>query len=197
MGGCIFLFIRPSGLGFVSSKLTEKAGEPVSDQMVIWGYLEALSVRYLIFQRWQKKSRRLTNPFFSLPGRKMKPLLPRINSYLVPIQFPVSQPLVLQPSMKVPLSMAQGASLNSSETFQCNKRVRIAPKVVFNSCFWGGGMEWGVLHFVFSIAAVFHELCYLHGSFVYLYWVLQACKFMARNQPVVIIAVLFCLQGQC
>ncbi|XP_010134093.1 PREDICTED: forkhead box protein M1 [Buceros rhinoceros silvestris] len=61
--------------------------------------------------------------------RKMKPLLPRINSYLVPIQFPLSQPLVLQPSMKVPLSMAQGASLNSSETFQSSKRVRIAPKM--------------------------------------------------------------------
>ncbi|NXK47335.1 FOXM1 protein, partial [Chauna torquata] len=61
--------------------------------------------------------------------RKMKPLLPRINSYLVPIQFPVSQPLVLQPSMKVPLPMAQGASLNTSETFQGNKRVRIAPKM--------------------------------------------------------------------
>ncbi|NWW98559.1 FOXM1 protein, partial [Caloenas nicobarica] len=61
--------------------------------------------------------------------RKMKPLLPRINSYLVPIQFPLSQPLVLQPSMKVPLPMAQGASLNSSETFRSNKRVRIAPKM--------------------------------------------------------------------
>ncbi|XP_015503227.1 forkhead box protein M1 [Parus major] len=61
--------------------------------------------------------------------RKMKPLLPRVNSYLVPIQFPLSQPLVLQPSMKVPLSMAQGASLNSSETLQSNKRVCIAPKV--------------------------------------------------------------------
>ncbi|KAM6093180.1 forkhead box protein M1 isoform 2-T3 [Theristicus caerulescens] len=61
--------------------------------------------------------------------RKMKPLLPRINSYLVPIQFPLNQPLVLQPSMKVPLSMAQGASLNSSETFRSNKRVRIAPKM--------------------------------------------------------------------
>ncbi|NXD86783.1 FOXM1 protein, partial [Halcyon senegalensis] len=61
--------------------------------------------------------------------RKMKPLLPRINSYLVPIQFPLSQPVVLQPSMKVPLSMAQGASLNSSETFWSNKRVRIAPKM--------------------------------------------------------------------
>ncbi|NXN17965.1 FOXM1 protein, partial [Indicator maculatus] len=61
--------------------------------------------------------------------RKMKPLLPRINSYLVPIQFPLSQPLVLQPSVKVPLSMAQGASLSSSETFWSNKRVRIAPKM--------------------------------------------------------------------
>ncbi|NWI59424.1 FOXM1 protein, partial [Calyptomena viridis] len=61
--------------------------------------------------------------------RKMKPLLPRVNSYLVPIQFPLSQPLVLQPSMKVPLPMAQGASLNSSETLQSNKRVRIAPKM--------------------------------------------------------------------
>ncbi|NXI37871.1 FOXM1 protein, partial [Galbula dea] len=61
--------------------------------------------------------------------RKMKPLLPRISSYLVPIQFPLSQPLVLQPSMKVPLPMTQGASLNSSEPFQSNKRVRIAPKL--------------------------------------------------------------------
>ncbi|XP_031363787.2 forkhead box protein M1 [Lonchura striata] len=61
--------------------------------------------------------------------RKMKPLLPRVNSYLVPIQFPLSQPLVLQPSMKVPLSTAQGASFNSTETLQSNKRVCIAPKM--------------------------------------------------------------------
>ncbi|NXE96204.1 FOXM1 protein, partial [Menura novaehollandiae] len=66
---------------------------------------------------------------FQNSRRKMKPLLPRVNSYLVPIQFPLSQPLVLQPSMKVPLSMAQGASLNSSDTSQSNKRVRIAPKM--------------------------------------------------------------------
>ncbi|NWW48789.1 FOXM1 protein, partial [Pedionomus torquatus] len=65
--------------------------------------------------------------------RKMKPLLPRVNSYLVPIQFPLSQPLVLQPPMKVPLSMAQGASLNSTETFRSNKRVRIAPKMSFSA----------------------------------------------------------------
>ncbi|NXV74104.1 FOXM1 protein, partial [Atlantisia rogersi] len=65
--------------------------------------------------------------------RKMKPLLPRINSYLVPIQFPLSQPLVLQPSMKVPLSVAQGASLNSSEALRSNKRVCIAPKMSLSS----------------------------------------------------------------
>ncbi|XP_025902742.1 forkhead box protein M1 isoform X1 [Nothoprocta perdicaria] len=65
--------------------------------------------------------------------RKMKPLLPRINSYLVPIQFPLSQPLVLQPSMKVPLSMAQGTSLNSAESVRSNKRVRIAPKMCLSA----------------------------------------------------------------
>ncbi|KAM9673399.1 forkhead box protein M1 isoform 4-T4 [Trichechus inunguis] len=59
--------------------------------------------------------------------RKMKPLLPRVSSYLVPIQFPVNQSLVLQPSVKVPLPLA--ASLMSSELSRHSKRVRIAPKV--------------------------------------------------------------------
>ncbi|KAM6161866.1 forkhead box protein M1 isoform 5-T5 [Erethizon dorsatum] len=59
--------------------------------------------------------------------RKMKPLLPRVNSYLVPIQFPVNQSLVLQPTVKVPLPLA--ASLMSSELARHSKRVRIAPKV--------------------------------------------------------------------
>ncbi|XP_012879118.1 PREDICTED: forkhead box protein M1 [Dipodomys ordii] len=58
--------------------------------------------------------------------RKMKPLLPRVSSYLVPIQFPASQPLVLQPSAKVPLPLA--TSLVGSELAQHGKRVRIAPK---------------------------------------------------------------------
>uniref|UniRef100_A0A8D0HP21 Forkhead box protein M1 n=1 Tax=Sphenodon punctatus TaxID=8508 RepID=A0A8D0HP21_SPHPU len=57
--------------------------------------------------------------------RKMKPLLPRVNSYLVPIQFPMTQSIVLHSSVP----MTQGASLNSSETVQSNKQVRIAPKV--------------------------------------------------------------------
>ncbi|XP_017651646.1 forkhead box protein M1 isoform X2 [Nannospalax galili] len=62
--------------------------------------------------------------------RKMKPLLPRVSSYLVPIQFPVNQSLVLQPSVKVPLPLA--ASLMSSELARHNKRVRIAPKVLLS-----------------------------------------------------------------
>ncbi|XP_043370407.1 forkhead box protein M1 isoform X2 [Dermochelys coriacea] len=62
--------------------------------------------------------------------RKMKPLLPRVSSYLVPIQFPVSQPLILQSSLKVPQPMAQGASLSGSESIRSSKRVRIAPKVL-------------------------------------------------------------------
>uniref|UniRef100_A0A8D2BCX7 Forkhead box protein M1 n=1 Tax=Sciurus vulgaris TaxID=55149 RepID=A0A8D2BCX7_SCIVU len=60
--------------------------------------------------------------------RKMKPLLPRVSSYLVPIQFPVNQSLVLQPSVKVPLPLA--ASLMSSELARHSKRVRIAPKLL-------------------------------------------------------------------
>ncbi|KAJ7330059.1 hypothetical protein JRQ81_016233 [Phrynocephalus forsythii] len=56
--------------------------------------------------------------------RKMKPLLPRVSSYLVPIQFPVSQSLVLQPSSKIPPPTAQGATEKKS-----SKQVRIAPKV--------------------------------------------------------------------
>lgn len=55
----------------------------------------------------------------------MKPLLPRVSSYLVPIQFPANPSLVLQPSVKVPLPLA--ASL--SELARHSKRVRIAPKV--------------------------------------------------------------------
>ncbi|KAB0348626.1 hypothetical protein FD754_013483 [Muntiacus muntjak] len=60
--------------------------------------------------------------------RKMKPLLPRVSSYLVPIQFPANPSLVLQPSVKVPLPLA--ASLMSSELARHSKRVRIAPKVL-------------------------------------------------------------------
>ncbi|XP_054856081.1 forkhead box protein M1 isoform X2 [Eublepharis macularius] len=58
--------------------------------------------------------------------RKMKPLLPRVNSYLVPIQFPLSQSLILQPSAKISLPVSQSVS----DPAQSCKRVRIAPKVL-------------------------------------------------------------------
>uniref|UniRef100_A0A4W2BZA0 Forkhead box protein M1 n=1 Tax=Bos indicus x Bos taurus TaxID=30522 RepID=A0A4W2BZA0_BOBOX len=58
--------------------------------------------------------------------RKMKPLLLRVSSYLVPIQFPANPSLVLQPSVKVPLPLV--ASL--SELARHSKRVCIAPKVL-------------------------------------------------------------------
>ncbi|XP_006891370.1 PREDICTED: forkhead box protein M1 isoform X2 [Elephantulus edwardii] len=95
--------------------------------------------RYLTLDQVFKQHQKRPNPDLSrnvtikteLPlgaRRKMKPLLPRVSSYLVPIQFPVNQSLVLQPSVNVPLPLE--ASLMSSELARHSKRVRIAPKVL-------------------------------------------------------------------
>ncbi|OCT86256.1 hypothetical protein XELAEV_18019948mg [Xenopus laevis] len=54
--------------------------------------------------------------------RKMKPLLPRVNSYLIPVHFPVAQPVLL-PALE---PYAFGAE--SSDGQQSSKRVKIAPK---------------------------------------------------------------------
>ncbi|XP_078423708.1 forkhead box protein M1 isoform X2 [Cetorhinus maximus] len=64
--------------------------------------------------------------------RKMKPLLPRTDSYLVPIQLPVTSSLILQPSPHITLPTIQGhpsSATSSSELARKRKRVRIAPKV--------------------------------------------------------------------
>uniref|UniRef100_A0A3P9AZ18 Forkhead box protein M1 n=1 Tax=Maylandia zebra TaxID=106582 RepID=A0A3P9AZ18_9CICH len=63
----------------------------------------------------------------SLCKRKMKPLLPRTDSYLVPIQLPVT-PSVYLPSTSTPFPppCSQQKGNNSRGT----KRVRIAPKVM-------------------------------------------------------------------
>ncbi|XP_059508385.1 forkhead box protein M1 isoform X1 [Stegostoma tigrinum] len=64
--------------------------------------------------------------------RKMKPLLPRTDSYLVPIQLPVNSSLILQPSPHITLPTIQGhrsSTGSSSELARKRKRVRIAPKV--------------------------------------------------------------------
>nr|XP_003221447.1 PREDICTED: forkhead box protein M1 isoform X1 [Anolis carolinensis]XP_008109536.1 PREDICTED: forkhead box protein M1 isoform X1 [Anolis carolinensis]XP_008109537.1 PREDICTED: forkhead box protein M1 isoform X1 [Anolis carolinensis] len=55
--------------------------------------------------------------------RKMKPLLPRVNSYLVPIHFPVGQSLIFPPSSKVPIAHS------AAEIVKNTKQVHIVPKV--------------------------------------------------------------------
>ncbi|XP_045064787.1 forkhead box protein M1-like isoform X2 [Coregonus clupeaformis] len=62
------------------------------------------------------------------PERKMKPLLPRADSYLVPIQLPFTQSLFLSSSTQLPLSAPQQKSSSSGG----GKRVRIAPKVTYS-----------------------------------------------------------------
>ncbi|KAM3927065.1 forkhead box protein M1 [Leptodactylus fuscus] len=58
------------------------------------------------------------------PERKMKPLLPRVDSYLIPVQFPVTQPLIFSPME------AFNPNLGTCEGPRNSKRVKIAPKVV-------------------------------------------------------------------
>lgn len=59
--------------------------------------------------------------------RKMKPLLPRTDSYLVPIQLPLGQSLFLPTSS--PVSLSTPPQTQNSSTPSSSKRVRIAPKV--------------------------------------------------------------------
>ncbi|XP_042326828.1 forkhead box protein M1 isoform X2 [Sceloporus undulatus] len=47
--------------------------------------------------------------------RKMKPLLPRVNSYLVPIQFPVRQSPIFHPSSKMPVPHGTSEKLKNSK----------------------------------------------------------------------------------
>lgn len=57
----------------------------------------------------------------------MKPLLPRTDSYLLPIQLPIVSSLFLpSPSSQLPPSSSQKQSASRGA-----KRVRIAPKVRF------------------------------------------------------------------
>ncbi|XP_072528801.1 forkhead box protein M1 [Salminus brasiliensis] len=62
--------------------------------------------------------------------RKMKPLLPRTDSYLVPIQLPLASSLFLPSSAPFPFSTTQDSSVSSTpSSIGGGKRVRIAPKV--------------------------------------------------------------------
>ncbi|XP_017948276.1 forkhead box protein M1 isoform X2 [Xenopus tropicalis] len=54
--------------------------------------------------------------------RKMKPLLPRVNSYLIPVHFPVAQPVLL------PATEPYAYEAECLDRHQSSKRVKIAPK---------------------------------------------------------------------
>ncbi|XP_077123081.1 forkhead box protein M1 [Ranitomeya variabilis] len=56
--------------------------------------------------------------------RKMKPLLPRIDSYLIPVQFPITQPLIFSPLET--FTPDPGAT----DGPRSSKRVKIAPKIL-------------------------------------------------------------------
>ncbi|XP_069619095.1 forkhead box protein M1 isoform X1 [Ranitomeya imitator] len=58
------------------------------------------------------------------PERKMKPLLPRIDSYLIPVQFPITQPLIFSPLETFTPDPGVTDGPRSS------KRVKIAPKIL-------------------------------------------------------------------
>ncbi|XP_063164454.1 forkhead box protein M1 [Candoia aspera] len=57
---------------------------------------------------------------------RVKPLLPRVSSHLVPALFPMSEPLRLQTPSKLPLPVASGA-------MQINRGERPAPKILRSS----------------------------------------------------------------
>ncbi|XP_034019726.1 forkhead box protein M1 isoform X2 [Thalassophryne amazonica] len=79
----------------------------------------------LLSQQQQKGAVPRTNKITS--GRKMKPLLPRTNSYLVPVQLPVLQSSVYQPPPYT--QVLPPDAKKKCNTSRRVKKVRIAPKV--------------------------------------------------------------------
>ncbi|XP_033968216.1 forkhead box protein M1 isoform X1 [Pseudochaenichthys georgianus] len=85
-----------------------------------------VTVPMLLFSNQQQK--RMLPDARKMPvssERRMKPLLPRTDSYLVPIQLPVNSSIYLPPAPYPPTCSQQKRS-----TSRGAKRVRIAPKVM-------------------------------------------------------------------
>ncbi|KAK1789509.1 hypothetical protein P4O66_015425 [Electrophorus voltai] len=105
----------------------EQVYKPVVDPGAL-PYPQAMQVCYqqvLSLQHQKRGQLDLKKP--ALAGsseRKMKPLLPRTDSYLVPIQLPLAPSLFLPSS--TPL---QSSSSSIPSNSGCGKQVRIAPKV--------------------------------------------------------------------
>ncbi|XP_051544175.1 forkhead box protein M1 isoform X1 [Myxocyprinus asiaticus] len=89
----------------------------------------------VVFQQQQKKVTAEPKKVMPAHGteRKMKPLLPRTDSYLVPIQLPLTPSLFLPTSSPVSLATPpQPLSSSTPSSGGGGKRVRIAPKVSQN-----------------------------------------------------------------
>ncbi|XP_026217526.1 forkhead box protein M1 isoform X2 [Anabas testudineus] len=85
--------------------------------------------RCLTLDQVYKQQKRMLHDARKTPTgseRKMKPLLPRTDSYLVPIQLPVTSSVYLPSSSA---SFPQVCSQQKRNTSRGTKRVRIAPKV--------------------------------------------------------------------
>ncbi|XP_026779358.2 forkhead box protein M1 [Pangasianodon hypophthalmus] len=82
----------------------------------------------------QQQKRVMPDPKKATPctaERKMKPLLPRTDSYLVPIQLPLTPSLFLPSPAALPLSTPQQSSSASNPISKAGcKRLCIAPKVL-------------------------------------------------------------------
>ncbi|XP_051976870.1 forkhead box protein M1-like [Xyrauchen texanus] len=85
----------------------------------------------VVYQQQQKKFPAVLKNVMpaSCTERKMKPLLPRTDSYLVPIQLPLTPSLFLSSSSPVSLSTPPLPQSSSTPSSSGGKRVRIAPKV--------------------------------------------------------------------
>uniref|UniRef100_A0A3B5ABM3 Forkhead box protein M1 n=1 Tax=Stegastes partitus TaxID=144197 RepID=A0A3B5ABM3_9TELE len=96
--------------------------ETTPDGKVSYWTIRPEANRCLTLDQVYKKKKAL----HSVGQRKMKPLLPRTDSYLVPIQLPVTSSVYL-PSSSTPF--APTCPQQKRNTSRGTKRVRIAPKV--------------------------------------------------------------------
>ncbi|XP_035503658.1 forkhead box protein M1 isoform X2 [Scophthalmus maximus] len=85
-------------------------------------------VPMLLFSQQQKKVLPDARKTSTGSERRMKPLLPRTDSYLVPIQLPVASSVYLPPA-SAPFAPSCAAQQQKRSISRGTKRVRIAPKV--------------------------------------------------------------------
>ncbi|XP_075886161.1 forkhead box protein M1 isoform X3 [Nelusetta ayraudi] len=114
--------IRPEA----NRRLTlEQVYKPASDPVVAPAPVPLLFIHQQQQQQQQRRSQTDTRKTPAGCERRMKPLLPRTDSYLLPIQLPIVSSLFLpSPSSQLPPCSSQKQSACRGA-----KRVRIAPKV--------------------------------------------------------------------